>query len=144
MVSTRWLQGAKNISEALNIRKAAFEELKLGKANISDVFDDFSFNVVVYEDDEGAGTGRLLFKDGMYFIDNVCVLKEFRGRRYGDLIVRMLIRKAVNMGAEKTYTECSNKCRAFFERIGFESICTNENGNHLMLKVGDVGGHCSN
>lgn len=143
MVSTKWLQGVNNIDEALSIRKTVFEEMNLNNKDASDVFDEFSFNAVVYEDDAAAGTGRLLFKDGMYFIDNVAVLKEYRNRHYGSLLVRMLVRRAVNMGAEKTYTECRESCRAFYEDIGFEHVSTNEEGCLLMVKNGDVGGHCS-
>lgn len=142
MISTKWVQGRNNINEALEIRKKVFiEETKI-KENISDNFDDFAFNVVVYEDDVPVGTGRLLFKDGRYFIDNVCVLKEFRGRYYADLIIRMLVRRAINMGAEKTYTDCSESLKMLFEQIGFETINTNEQGINFMMKIGDVSGHC--
>lgn len=144
MISTKWLQGINNINEALEIRSKVFIEEMNSNGNISDIFDNFALNAVVYEDEMSIGAGRLLFKDGMYFIDNVCVLKEFRGRHYGDLIVRMLVRRAVNMGAEKTYTECEDSCKILFENIGFDTVQSNEKGIHLMVKSGDVGGHCSN
>ncbi|MGD9568382.1 MAG: GNAT family N-acetyltransferase [Sedimentibacter sp.] len=146
MISTRWFQGKNNINEALEIRKKVFiEEMNLiENINITDNFDDFAFNAVAYEDDVPVGTGRLFFKDGKYFIDNVCVIKEFRGRHYADLIVRMLVRRAVNMGAEKTYTECSQRIKMLFENIGFETVQSNEQGIHLMVKSGDVSGHCCN
>ncbi|MDF2948734.1 MAG: family N-acetyltransferase [Sedimentibacter sp.] len=143
MISTKWFQGINSINEALDIRKKVItEELKLIENNISDIFDEFAFNAVVYDDENAVGTGRLLFKEGKYFIDNVCVLKEFRGRHYGDLIVRMLVRRAVNMGAEKTYTECKSSCTKMFVNIGFETVQSNESGINLMVMTGDVGGHC--
>lgn len=143
MISTKWFQGINNINYALDIRKQVIiEELKLIENNISDIFDEFAFNAVVYDDENAVGTGRLLFKEGKYFIDNVCVLKEFRGRHYGDLIVRMLVRKAVNIGAEKTYTECKSSCTKMFEDIGFVTVQSNESGINLMVMTGDVGGHC--
>lgn len=143
MISTKWLQGINNINEALEIRNKVFnEKLGLRESIKSDIFDNFAFSAVIYEDNVPAGTGRLLFKYGKYFIDNVCVLKEFRGRHYGDLIVRMLVRRAVNMGAEKTYTECEDSCKMLFENIGFNTVQSNEKGMHLMIKHGDVSGHC--
>lgn len=144
MVSTKWMQGIDNIHTALEIRKKVFEyELKISENCASDIYDDFAFNVVVYDDDIPAGTGRLLFRDGKYFIDNLCVLRQFRGKNYGDLIVRMLVRKGVNIGSEKTYAEVNENCASIFENIGFKKINALENGRHLMMKEGDVGGHCS-
>lgn len=142
MISTRWFQGKNNINEALDIRKKVFiEEMNL-RENISDIFDDFAFNAVVYEDDEAAGTGRLLFKEGKYYIDNVCVLKEYRGKHYGDLIIRMLVRRAVNMGAENTFAVVDNKIEHLFKNIGFEKVEEYGDNKSLMVKTGDVGGHC--
>lgn len=131
MITTRWLQGKDNINEALRIRNA-----------ISDIFDDFAFYVVVYEDLSPAGTGRLLFKDGKYFIDNVCVLNAFKDKQIEDLIIRMLVRRAVNMGAQNTYAEIIEKNKLLYENIGFEIVEYYDN-MLLMKKYGDVGGHCS-
>ncbi len=143
MISTKWFQGIENLNEALNIRKEVFiKELNQNENNISDIYDEFSFNLVVYNDNCPMGTGRLLFKDGKYLLDNVCVLKEFRGNHYSDLIIRMLTRKAVNLGAEKTYAFMDKKYEKIFKQIGFEALSVDENNNLLMVKNGDVGGHC--
>jgi len=143
MISTKWVQGKTNLIDVLKIREKVFcEELNKSDTLISDFYDEFAFNAVIYEENISAGTGRLLFKDGKYIIDMVCVDKEFRGNNYGDLIVRMLVRKAVDMGAENTYATVNENCRHLFENIGFEKITAYENGESLMMKVGDVGGHC--
>jgi len=143
VISTKWFQGKNSLNTVLKTRKKVFcEELKMSYNLISDVYDDFAINVVVFEDDVPAGTGRLLFKEGNYVIDMLCVLKEFRGNHYGDLIVRMLVRKAVNMGAENTHATVNENCCYLFENVGFEKITAYENGESLMMKIGDVGGHC--
>lgn len=143
MISTKWLKGKNDISEVLQIRRKVFiEEMNLNDSSDSDICDDFAFNVVIYEDEVPAGCGRLLFKEGKYFIDNVCVLKEYRGRHYGDLIVRMLVRRAVNMGAENTCSLVDSNCKYLFEKIGFIVSEEYEDGKSLMMKTGDVGGGC--
>lgn len=144
MVSTKWFQGIDSKHNFIEIRKKVFcDELKLDEKNISDSYDLFAFNVVLYEDEFPVGTGRLLFKDGKYFIDKICVLKEFRGNCYGNLIIRMLVRKAVTIGAEKTYAYIDEKYTKIFEKIGFEALNNDGNGYRLMVKEGDVVGHCS-
>ena len=143
MISTKWLQGRENISAALDLRKNIFcQELNMDEESISDFYDEFAFSLVLYEDDIPAGTGRLLFRDGKYFIDMVCVVNELRGRNYGDLLVRMLVRRAYDMGAEKTYASVCKDCLNLFENIGFEKVSLQDNGEFLMAKTGDVGGHC--
>lgn len=144
MVSTKWFQGLNNLDNFLEIRKRVFcEELNMDEKYATDFYDEFAFNLVLYDDDKPAGTGRLLFKDGKYFMDKLCVLKEYRGNSNGDLIIRMLVRKAVTIGAEKTYAEIDKKYKSLFEKVGFEEV-SNEGNNVLMMKTGDVGGHCCN
>lgn len=142
MISTKWVQGKNNIQEAVKIRNNVFiEEMNLSNYCTSDIYDNFAFNVIAYNDDIPVGTGRLLFKNEKYFIDNVCVIKEYRRKHLGDLMVRMLVRKAVNMGAERTFAEVNHDCKSLFESIGFKTEHS-ENNLHLLVKIGDVGGHC--
>jgi N-acetylglutamate synthase-like GNAT family acetyltransferase len=142
MINTRWLQGRENLRDVMSLRKNVFcHELKADENLITDIYDDFAFSLVVYEDNVPVGTGRLLFKEGKFFADMVCVLVQHRGKNYGDLIVRMIVRKAFDMGVEKTYANVGKQCRKLFENIGFDEV-SEENGEILMMKTGDVGGHC--
>lgn len=150
MISTKWFQGG-NLSEVISIRRAVLvDELNYDISLISDIYDNFGKSVLVYSDGEAIGTGRLIFADGKYLIDNLCVLKDFRGNSYGELIIRMLVRKAVDMGAEKTYSyidnsniESASKVKGVFEKVGF-TISEEKNRELVMVKHGDVGGHCCN
>jgi len=144
MVSTKWFKGAENSENYLSIRKSVFcDELNMDCESISDIYDAFSFNVVLYEDDKAVGTGRLVFKDGKYLIDKICVLSEFRGNSFGELIIRMLVRKVATIGADKTHSVINKKYKKLFEKIGFKEISVDLSGDSLMIKEGDVGGHCS-
>ena len=139
MISTRWFQGKDNLSVVLGIRKEVLA--KKNTDGITDFYDEFAFNVVLYDEDIPAGTARLLFKGGKYFIDMLFVKKQFRGLNYEDLLVRMLIRKAVTVGAEKTYMEAEGDLIKLLENIGFIKV-SKDNYKALMVKDGDVGGHC--
>ena len=128
MISTRLFQGEDNLCDVLSIRKEA------------DFYDEFAFNAVLYEDDVPAGTARLLFKEGKYFIDKLCLKEQFKGLNYEDLLVRLLVRKAVTIGAEKTYMEADESLESILENIGFIKV---SKGERLMVKEGDVGGCCT-
>nr|WP_312580022.1 GNAT family N-acetyltransferase [Sedimentibacter sp.] len=143
MVSTKWFKGIENSEIYFEIRKKVFcDELNMDCEFIKDNYDEYSYNVVLYEDEKAAGTGRLIFKDGKYLIDKLCVLSEYRGNSYGELIVRMLVRKAVTTGAVKTYSVIDAKCKSLFEKAGFKETGADVNGDLVMIKEGDVGGHC--
>jgi ribosomal protein S18 acetylase RimI-like enzyme len=139
MISTRWFQGKDNLSVVLGIRKEVLAEKNTD--GITDFYDEFAFNVVLYDENIPAGTARLLFKDGKYFIDMLFVKKQFRGLNYEDLLVRMLVRKAVTIGSEKTYMEAEEDRIKLLENIGFAKV-SKDNCKVLMVKDGDVGGHC--
>lgn len=148
MISTKWFQN-NDLDDVLKIRTAVFvNELNFDTSLVHDEYDSFGKNVLVYDNGNAIGTGRLIFNDGKYLIDKLCVLKEYRNNSYGELIIRMLVRKAVNMGAEKTYSYINlsdnslSKIQAIFEKIGF-IIDSEVNGKLTMVKYGDVGGHCA-
>ncbi|QSX05852.1 GNAT family N-acetyltransferase [Sedimentibacter sp. zth1] len=141
MVSTKWVQGI-NLKEVFKIRNIVFaNELKYGSSFIHDEYDSFAKNVLVYDSGKPVGTGRLYFKNGKYIIDKICVLKENRKNSYGELIIRMLVRKAVNIGAEKTYAYVDDKYEKLFKKVDFEQE-EKVDTTITMVKVGDVCGSC--
>jgi predicted GNAT family N-acyltransferase len=148
MVSTKWFQ-SNDLADVLKIRTEVFiNELNFDNSSISDNYDSFGKSVLVYENGKAVGTGRLIFKDGKYIIDKLCVLKEYRNNSYGELIVRMLVRKAVDMGAQKTYSFINKYDKAYksqlqeiYDKVGFV-VDGEENENLIVVKHGDVGGHC--
>ncbi len=148
MISTKWFQ-SNDLDDVLKIRTMVFiNELNFDTSLVNDEYDSFGKSVLVYDNGKAIGTGRLIFNDGKYLIDKLCVLKEYRNNSYGELIIRMLVRKAVDMGAEKTYSYINLsdnsllKIQGIFEKIGF--IADGEvSGKLVMVKYGDVGGHCA-
>ncbi len=148
MISTKWFQ-SNDLDDVLKIRTTVFiNELNLDTSLVNDEYDSFGKSVLVYDNGKAIGTGRLIFNDGKYLIDKLCVLKDYRNNSYGELIIRMLVRKAVDMGAEKTYSYISLsdnlllKIQSIFEKIGF--VADGEiSGKLVMVKYGDVGGHCA-
>lgn len=137
MVSTKWFQGKDNLNDVLRIRE---EFLSEGDKR-TDFYDDFAFNAVVYNDDIPAGIGRLLFKEGKYFIDRIHVKSQFQNLNYEDLLIRMLVRKAVAIGADKTYIVVENELEHTLKNIGFKESAI-KNNIRIMVKNGDVGGNC--
>ena len=111
MIQGRWLEGDLSASE--RIRMAVFGEAYRES-------DAMSRYVLVFDDDEQpVGTGRLWWQDGAFWLGEACVLPEMRGRRYGDLTVRLLIFKALTHSASELRLIPTPETHAFFARYGF-------------------------
>lgn len=152
------LAGLHDISECLAIRKEVFgEEQQFPLAAMEDAEDKSAIFVLAYEtkmETEPAqsvenedkkkelkfpiGTGRLVFLGDAYKIGRIAVRKEFRGRGYGDFIVRMLVDKAFQMGAKEVFVGAQEHAVAFYEKIGFlkqEETYEEDGILHYKMKI---------
>lgn len=151
------LAGLHDISECLAIRKEVFgEEQRFPSAATEDADDKSAVFVLAYETTVNnstsnveyealkkehkipIGTGRLVFLGDMYKIGRIAVKKEFRGRGYGDFIVRMLVDKAFLMGAQEVYVGAQEHAVSFYEKIGFvsqEETYEEDGILHQMMKI---------
>lgn len=122
-----------DLSDVFEIRRKVFiEEQGKTKSEEFDEYDKEAIFCVVYEQSDNVNdvlnhkpisvaTGRLvLLEDGSFKIGRIAVLKEFRGKKYGDMVVKMLVNKAFLSGAEKVYVSAQVRAKGFYETIGFE------------------------
>ncbi len=137
MITSRWFKGKEELGEVIELRKEIF-----GENSGEDFYDEFSFNIGIFEDNDNiVGIGRLLSKEGKFFIDNFGVKKEFQRKYYGDFMLRILIRKAYEIGIKKIYVQCGEDVVDFFKKLDFEE--ENSNGNtYILSRGGDVTSGC--
>lgn len=109
--------------DAISIRQKVFvEEQNIPEIVEFDEEDKTAIHAVAYEGlskVKAVATGRLLCKGGWAEIGRVAVLKEERGKQYGDLIVRMLIDKAKTLKYSEIYLNAQVKAEGFYNKIGF-------------------------
>jgi len=136
MITSKWFKGNKDLGEVVGLRKEIFE------VGGEDFYDEFSFNIGIYEEDEElVGIGRLFTKDGKFYIDNFGVKEGYRNKYYGDFMLRILIRKAYDLGIERVYVECRDDTSGFFEKLGF--VEEKKQGDILTLYIeGDITSEC--
>ena len=119
-----------DLSDIFYIREKVFqEELKIPKSIEVDEYDKMAEFAVVYkvenlndnrELEKPVATGRIIIDaEGNYKIGRIAVLPGERGNQYGDMIVRMLISKAFNDGANKVYVGAQTHATGFYEKMGF-------------------------
>ncbi|MDD3213073.1 MAG: GNAT family N-acetyltransferase [Eubacteriales bacterium] len=125
MIEGKWFAQGSDIGVALRIREAA-----LGRGR--DALDDEAQQVVVYRGGEPVGTARLWWRDGGFRAGDVCVLAQARGEGYGDLLVRLLLYKAMTHNAQSVTVVCPSACAPFFARYGFQP---QGGGNPVEMRV---------
>ena len=91
MIQGKWFPTGSDVSQPLAIRRAVF-----GRGR--DALDDWAQQVTVYAGEEPVGTARLWWRGGAFWLGDVGVLSDFRGMGYGDLLVRLLLFKALSYG----------------------------------------------
>lgn len=69
-------------------------------------------------------TGGITFDGESYRIQEVAVLPEFRRKKYGDFIVRLLIDKAMLSGAQTIEADVLQGAEVLFQEVGFAEAGT--------------------
>ena len=128
MICGRYYLGLDHMDEIAPIRREVFGEEQGIKENILfDETDETAIQAVVYKDINRTmpvGVGRLFKTEDSneYKIGCIAVKKEERGQGYGDFIVRMLVDKALLMGADRVLVGAQQQAVAFYEKIGFRPV----------------------
>ena len=112
MIEGKWFAQGEELSQALAVRQAVF-----GRGR--DALDDLAQSVVVYRAGQPVGAARLWYEDGAFRLGDVGVLEAARGMGYGDLLVRLLLYKALTHNASVIALTAPEALEPFFTRYGF-------------------------
>lgn len=149
MVEGKFITGKKQFEAIYEIRKKVFcEEQNIPEELEFDLLDEEAIHVLIKEKETYVATARLIHVGGQYRIGRVAVLKEERGKYYGDFAVRMLADHAFQMGANEIIISAQIKAVPFYEKIGFERFGDSyqEDGIlHVGMKLKRIGlcSHCN-
>ena len=130
MVEGKWYAPGTEFPEAEAIRQAVF-----GRGR--DALDNESWNVLVWHDGQPAATGRLWWRDGAFWLGDLAVKEELRGRRLGDLTLRLLLFKAESHAARLIRLIAPESVAPFFAKLRFAPEGESVNGMQPMLLRGE-------
>lgn len=130
MVEGKWFQPGADADEVFAIRRAVF-----GRGR--DDLDAESWNVLVWFGGQAAATGRLWWRDGAFWLGDVAVLPELRGKRLGDLTLRLLLFKAETHAARLIRLIAPRETAGFFAKLGFQPEGEEQQGMQPMLLKGE-------
>lgn len=144
MIYGKWLRGSDDLSEAFAVRHAVFVEEQGFPAEVEqDEIDRRAIHALLKEEDgTPVGTARLYIgDDGYWHIGRVCIKKEARGKQLGDLLMRMVLDKALQAGAKHFRLGAQKAKVLFYEKYGFwvyGDEYLDEGQPHFHMEADDV------
>lgn len=121
-LEVKWIdaKNEKGLKDAFFIRREVFiQEQNVPEEEEFDEADLRSHHIVIYAEGRPVATGRLLKTEENWLIGRISVLKEFRGKQVGKLIVDKLLEKAYEMGAEEIHVHAQTHATNFYRKSGF-------------------------
>lgn len=155
MIRGKFLTSKDDTRAVMAIRHKVFvEEQGYAAEEEVDIYDQMAIYGLVFDlDDRPAGTARLIMtEDNKPTIGRVCVLKEARGQGLGDLLMRMMLYRVVEMQLPEVYVGSQMPVVEFYKRYGLKpvgDIYLDQGQPHQMMRAaleeidleGSCGGH---
>ena len=132
MVTGKFIRGNDDLREVEDVRMRVFVEEQGFRA------------AEEMDDGEGkpAATGRLYIDDDGYWrIGRVAVVRERRGQQMGDLVMRMLLDKALGAGATRFRLLAQRQAEGFYSHYGFTPYgeeVLDQGVPHIEMEATDV------
>ena len=125
MINAVWTTdlNAQTYLDAMNIRYEVFvNEQNVPEDVEIDNLEDKSHHLVLYEEDQPIGTARIYHRgDGIYKIQRVAVLKEFRNLGFGAELIRECERKIQELRGTKITLGAQIHALSFYEKLGYQA-----------------------
>jgi predicted GNAT family N-acyltransferase len=105
-----------------------------------DEYDDEALHAVLRVDHQVIGTARLFQENcesSQFVIGRLCLLKDFRGKGYGQLVMLRMLFEANVRGASSCLIHAQKSAQGLYQAIGFEvcSLPFMEAGiEHIMMR----------
>ena len=106
--------------DAIMIRKVVFED----EQGFEEEFDELDESdkvkhMVFYMDGDPIGTCRYYIEDGEHRIGRIAVIKKYRGKGIGQMIVRCAEDKILEIGGRETVLSAQVRAKGFYEKMGY-------------------------
>lgn len=128
MIRGKYMTSADDVSTIMDIRRRVFvEEQGFSLESEVDEYDEMAVYALAFDEENNpAGTGRLYVdQDDHFAIGRVCVLSTHRAQGFGDLIMRMLLARALDLNAPAVYLSAQANNTDFYRKYGFQ-VCGEE------------------
>ncbi len=117
------IYGLEGFEKAKEIRYRVFvQEQSVPQELEWDSFDKIAHHLILYLNNIPFGTARLFTKENRSYIGRVAVLKEYRGKGYGRIIMKAIMEHAKNIGIKRIYLHSQTYIKDFYKKLGYKEI----------------------
>lgn len=91
----------------------------------SEEFDDYdrkSTFLLLFDNQKAVGTARYVMTDKGFKIGRIAVIKDYRGRGCGGIMVRYIVEKLFEQGESFVLVDAQNHAVSFYEKLGFKTV----------------------
>ncbi len=108
-----------NLKECYDVRYKVFvEEQKFDEEIEIDEIDNIAYHVLIKLNGEAVATARF-FKKEIWKIGRVCVLKEVRNLKLGNLLMNEIEKQLIKLDVNKVYLTSQLQAVGFYEKNNF-------------------------
>ncbi|WP_445487636.1 GNAT family N-acetyltransferase [Niallia sp. 03133] len=129
-----------DFKKAFSIRKEVFVEEQ--GVPLEDEYDEFdkmnglAEHILVYYNEEPAGTGRIRWVDGLGKLERICILKPYRRFGLGKVIIKSLEEIAKEQGVSEVKLHGQTQAEGFYQKLGYQtasSIFIEDGIPHIIM-----------
>lgn len=132
MIQGKWFAPGEDLSaEVLPVRAEVF-------GGSGPAADPEGWNTVVFADGVPAASGRIWWADGAFRLGEIGVIPSHRGRKLGDLVLRLLLFKAQSHFAREVRLICPEDTEGFFDRLGFRPVSRLDGTVEMMIPGDEI------
>ncbi|MDR1628853.1 MAG: GNAT family N-acetyltransferase [Oscillospiraceae bacterium] len=123
MITIKFFAPGEDFSAVRPIRETVFCEEQGNPLELEfDEYEETSYHLAVFDDENAVACGRLtMLSDTACRLGRIAVLKPYRGRKLGALIMQELMGKANELGAQHLAIHAQTYAVPFYERFGFSA-----------------------
>ncbi|GAB3789760.1 GNAT family N-acetyltransferase [Virgibacillus kimchii] len=111
------------IDHAYQVRMKVFvEEQKVPTEEEIDEHDKTAIHFVGYEAETPIAASRLRFADNYGKLERICILKEHRGKHYGQQIIHAMEEKIMANGYKKAKLHAQTHAEGFYGKLGYQTV----------------------
>lgn len=139
MITGKFLTSRDDTSLVMDIRKRVFvDEQGYSLEGERDWHDDMAIYALTFDENGTPGaTGRLYMDDdNVATIGRVCTIKSLRGQGLGDLVMRMLLYRVLEMNLPRVKLSSQLPVQGFYARYGLKpygDVFLDEGVPHIMM-----------
>lgn len=121
MITNEWIAGTGDLCVPHQVRREVFvKEQHVPEELETDREDRESMHLVIRDGDRPVAAGRIRFDGKTFRIERCAVLKDMRGQGFGDLLIKLLLRKVFEYEPPKVLIHAQKSAQGFYEKYGFK------------------------